>query len=135
MDLPLLSLFTINRTSSLLRTRALSAVLSVLKRVAASATLMGAATGPLFTETETPRSFVLASVFASGAASVFTEPGPESVTVVVVMVVMGTVSPEFAGTGLAEIPARPASLIPAAGAGLGNDAFGVTRMGPPNGPL
>src|SRR5205823_20899 len=33
------------------------------------------------------------------------------------------------------MPARPASLIPAAGAGLGKLAEGVTRIGPPKGPL
>jgi hypothetical protein len=33
------------------------------------------------------------------------------------------------------MPARPALLIPAAGAGLGKLAEGVTRMGPPKGPL
>ncbi|HEX9256182.1 MAG TPA: hypothetical protein VF938_11575 [Candidatus Angelobacter sp.] len=33
------------------------------------------------------------------------------------------------------MPARLASLIPAAGAGLGKLAEGVTRIGPPKGPL
>src|SRR6516162_5894020 len=34
-----------------------------------------------------------------------------------------------------EMPAWPALLMPAAGAGLGKLAEGVTRIGPPKGPL
>jgi hypothetical protein len=102
--------------------------------LAASATPMGAVTADgSLTETEGFNPFV-GAISAGAAVEGAAEVGTGSVTVVVVMVVTGTVS-EGAPLGLALIPARPASLIPAVGGGLGKEAFGVMRMGPPNGPL
>jgi hypothetical protein len=84
-------------------------------------------------EVEGIRSF--AAVFADSVVRALFDSLP--VAIVPAVVPKGAVT---ASTGAVELvsilmPARPASLIPAAGAGLGKLAEGVTRMGPPKGSL
>src|SRR5882724_10617349 len=123
-------LFNILCTSSFPRTRAFRVPLSALYRLETSATPIvacaEASEGPP-TKVEAPKS-------PAGACSVTSDKETVAGDVTIVAGVEGAVVVSTPLVALL-IPARPASLMPAVGAGLGNPAEGVTSMGPPNGPF
>src|SRR4029077_2474898 len=79
----------------------------------------------LLTEVEGARSFIRVS--SAGVT--------EGVVSVAPIVAYPAPASAAEGEVVLLMPARPASLIPAVGAGVGKLATGVVRIGPPNGPL